>query len=277
MTRASRGTGRVQQACLNVASIIGAVAILWFLLSLLLGWSLVLFKTGSMAPTYPTGAAAVAIPVAADAIEPGDVVTVPRSAGGLPVTHRVVSVTDPATGDGVRELVLKGDDNATPDLEVYRVAEADKVVVGVPYLGYAVTLLAQPKTLAILTTVLAALTVWVFWPRGEDDEEADAEGGREAGGEGHDHAGETAAGAGRGERGAPTPTPVHAPAVGVTSSALHRGTEHGVLDGRGPALAGAGRDVGPRSGAGPGDHPVLTRAMLREGQRPPPTTQESST
>ena len=169
MTRASRGSGRAQQACLNAASVVGALAILWFLLSLLLGWSLVLFKTGSMAPSYPTGAAAVAVPVTADEIEPGDVVTVPRAAGGLPVTHRVVSVADPGTGDGARELVLKGDDNATQDLEVYTVTEADKVVVGAPYVGYAVTLLAQPKTLAILTTVVAVLTVWVFWPRDEDD------------------------------------------------------------------------------------------------------------
>lgn len=168
MTDASRSTGRVQQACLTLASVVGTLAIVWFLVSVLLGWSLVLFKTGSMAPTYPTGAAALAVPVAADEIRPGDVVTVPRAAGGLPVTHRVVSVDDPGTGDGARELVLQGDDNATADREVYRVTEADRVVGGVPYAGYAVTLLAQPKTLAILTTVFAALTVWVFWPRGEE-------------------------------------------------------------------------------------------------------------
>lgn len=220
MTRASRGSGRVQQACLNVASVVGALAILWFLLSLLLGWSLVLFKTGSMAPTYPTGAAAVAVPVAADEIEPGDVVTVPRAAGGFPVTHRVVSVADPGAGDGARELVLKGDDNATQDLELYTVTEADRVVVGAPYVGYAVTLLAQPKTLAILTTVVAALTVWVFWPRDEDD--ADGE-------------------------------PDQA--------------EDGSTQSDGPATAGTAV----------GSAPGTTRAMLREGLRPPPTTHERPT
>jgi signal peptidase len=220
VTRASRGSGRVQQACLNVASVVGALAILWFLLSLLLGWSLVLFKTGSMAPTYPTGAAAVAVPVAADEIEPGDVVTVPRAAGGLPVTHRVVSVADPGTGDGARELVLKGDDNATQDLEVYTVTEADRVLVGAPYVGYAVTLLAQPKTLAILTTVVAALTVWVFWPRDEDDADGEPE-----------------------------------------------QTEDGATQGGG--LAPAGTAVGSAPGT--------TRAMLREGLRPPPATQERPT
>lgn len=220
MTRASRGSGRVQQACLNVASVVGALAILWFLLSLLLGWSLVLFKTGSMAPTYPTGAAAVAVPVAADEIEPGDVVTVPRAAGGLPVTHRVVSVADPGTGDGAREPVLKGDDNATQDLELYTVTEADRVVVGAPYVGYAVTLLAQPKTLAILTTVVAALTVWVFWPRDEDDADGEPE---------------------QAEDGA---------------------TQNG-------GLAPAGTTVGSAPGT--------TRATLREGLRPPPTTHERPT
>lgn len=242
MTRASRGTGRVQQVCLNVASLAGALAILWFLLSLVFGWSLVLFKTGSMAPAYPTGAAAVAVPVTAESIEPGDVVTVPRASGGLPVTHRVVSVTDPATGDGARELVLQGDDNATPDLEVYRVTEADKVVVGVPYLGYAVTLLAQPKTLAVLTVVVAAFTVWVFWPRGEDD----------GGVEGDDEDDTGAAGSeGRAEGGEETGVPEETGALGGT----------GVL-----------------GGTGDGGGLVLTRAMLREGRRPPPpTTHERST
>jgi signal peptidase len=145
----------------------------WFLLSVLLGWSLVLFKTGSMAPTYPTGAAGISVPVTAEQIETGDVVTVPRAEGGLPVTHRVVSVEDPGAGDGARELVLQGDANPDPDREVYTVTEADKVVVGAPYVGYAVTVLAQPKTLAILTAAMAALTVWVFWPRAGDDDEDD--------------------------------------------------------------------------------------------------------
>lgn len=179
MTHASRAPGRVRQACLNLACAAGVLAIVWFLLSLLLGWSLVLFKTGSMAPTYPTGAAGIAVPVEAADIEAGDVVTVPRAQGGLPVTHRVVSVEDPGAGDGSRELVLQGDDNATPDRDVYTVTEADKVLVGSPYVGYAVTLLAQPKTLAIVTAAMAALTVWVFWPRpGLDDEDGD-DGGAE--------------------------------------------------------------------------------------------------
>lgn len=176
MTDASRAPGRVQQVCLNVACAVGVLVIVWFLLSVLLGWSLVLFKTGSMAPTYPTGAAGIAVPVAAEQIETGDVVTVPRAEGGLPVTHRVVSVDDPGTGDGSRELVLQGDDNANPDREVYTVTEADKVLVGAPYVGYAVTVLAQPKTLAILTAAMAALTVWVFWPRAEDHDEDGDEG-----------------------------------------------------------------------------------------------------
>jgi len=171
VTDASRAPGRVQQVCLDVACAVGVLVIVWFLLSVLLGWSLVLFKTGSMAPTYPTGAAGIAVPVAAEQIEPGDVVTVPRAEGGLPVTHRVVSVDDPGTGDGSRELVLQGDDNANPDREVYTVTEADKVLVGAPYVGYAVTVLAQPKTLAILTAAMAALTVWVFWPRAADHDE----------------------------------------------------------------------------------------------------------
>lgn len=183
MTHASRAPGRVQQVCLNIACGAGVLVIVWFLLSVLLGWSLVLFKTGSMAPTYPTGAAGISVPVTADQIETGDVVTVPRAEGGLPVTHRVVSVDDPGTGDGSRELVLQGDDNANPDREVYTVTEAEKVVVGAPYVGYGVTILAQPKTLAILTAAMAALTVWVFWPRAETSDAVAGEVMGEAAGE----------------------------------------------------------------------------------------------
>ncbi|MBI9115645.1 signal peptidase I [Sanguibacter suaedae] len=179
MTRASRRgdragrAARARQRCLTVASVVGALSIVWFACSLAFGWSLVLFKTGSMAPTYPTGAAAVSVPVSAEDIEVGDVVTVPRAQGGLPVTHRVVDVAPVASDPAARQLVLRGDANAIDDRDPYVVRDAEKIVGGVPYVGYAVTVLAQPTTLLVVTVLVALLTVWMLWPAREEPDAPD--------------------------------------------------------------------------------------------------------
>lgn len=69
--------------------------------------------TGSMEPAIPTGSVAVMIPVRAEELAVGDVITFhhpndPRSY----VTHRIAAIEDDA---GTRTLVTKGDANALPD------------------------------------------------------------------------------------------------------------------------------------------------------------------
>lgn len=64
----------------------------WFAFSAVSGATLITFRTGSMSPTMPQGAIAVSLPVTANEIEIGDVITVQRAGEALPVTHRVIEV-----------------------------------------------------------------------------------------------------------------------------------------------------------------------------------------
>jgi signal peptidase I len=172
----------VKDVVLGLAGLAGLGAIVWLIASAAFGTQLMIFRTGSMAPTMPTGAAAVTVPVAPDAIRVGDVVTVQRPGAALPVTHRVVSTAaDPGHPDA-RILVLKGDANRIADAQPYTVSEARRVVVAVPGLGSALLVARTPVVVGATTIGVAALVVWAFWPapagaaRRRDDEEADAEG-----------------------------------------------------------------------------------------------------
>ena len=170
----------VRDAVLTLTGIAGALVIAWTLLSRILGLSLVVLMTGSMAPTLPTGSAAVTLDgVPAADLRPGDVVKVPRPGYDLPVTHRVVSV-GPVTGEveqlsagvdpadpAARQLVLQGDANDTVDPSPYVVTEADRVLGGAPYLGYANRLLHTPLVIAGLAGALVLLLVGTSWPTGE--------------------------------------------------------------------------------------------------------------
>ena len=157
-----------KDALLGLAGLVGLACILWLLASALFGASLVVFRTGSMAPTMPTGTAAIAVPIAGADIAPGDVVMVARD-GGLPVTHRVMTV-DPDPGvDGGVVLSLRGDANDVDDPAIYHVTEAVKIVFPVPGLGTAVELSRTPLFLGAATMLVAALVVWAFWPKRQED------------------------------------------------------------------------------------------------------------
>ena len=151
----------------------------WFAFSALTGATLITFRTGSMSPTMPQGALALSMPVAATDIEVDDVVTVKRAGEKLPVTHRVVEVRDAdhATQeqripDDARELVLKGDDNATIDLLPYVVKDARRVVFAAPNAGSALMLMQSPIGLGLLILLAGSITTWAFWPKREREEHA---------------------------------------------------------------------------------------------------------
>ncbi|GAB3596295.1 hypothetical protein GCM10027408_04830 [Microbacterium tumbae] len=152
----------------------------WFVFSALTGATLITFRTGSMSPTMPQGSVAVSLPVRADEIEVGDVVTVLREGEELPVTHRVVEARDPAqaSSQGIpadaRELILKGDDNESVDLKPYVVDEARRVLFAIPGIGAALMLIQSPLGMGTLTVLAGALATWAFWPRRRRDD-ADAE------------------------------------------------------------------------------------------------------
>lgn len=150
---------------LNLAAIGGVVCIVLVILAYCFNVTLIMFKTGSMSPTIPTGSLALVREVPASDITIGDVVTVDR-AGQLPVTHRVTSVS-PAGGGEQRIVTLKGDANLSEDPEPYVVSTVRIVLASVPGLAYVVIWFSNPWVLAGLTLGCSVLVMWAFWPRSD--------------------------------------------------------------------------------------------------------------
>lgn len=170
---AARATGQV---LLTLAAILGALCIAAVVAAVLFDVSLVVFRTGSMAPAMPTDAVALVRTVPVPDVRVGDVVTVPHPRSSGPVTHRVVAIEPDPDDDRVVVLTLKGDANATVDPFPYRVDEVRRVVVSVPHLGKVLRVLRSPWALGTATIVATGLVVWAFWPRADEDlaEEPDA-------------------------------------------------------------------------------------------------------
>lgn len=160
--RRRRGGSRLKDAVLWVGAILGVAGLAWMIVAPLLALSVVTFKTGSMSPSIPAGAAAVVQLVPASDLRVGDVVTVARRAESLPVTHRIVEISVGAAGE--RVLVLKGDANDRPDALPYEVSEARRVVASLPVVGTAFVVAQTPLFLGAGTLLVAVLVFWAFWP-----------------------------------------------------------------------------------------------------------------
>ena len=167
-TPTSRKTAwsRAEDALLTILAALGVVCIAATIAAFALSISLIMFKTGSMSPTIPTGSLAVVKQIPATAIQVGDVVTVSRGEGQLPVTHRVLTAVP--VGDGRVTIEMQGDANDSPDPHPYVVAEARKVLWHVPGLAYVVARVSQPIYMAGITLAASLLVVWAFWPRRQD-------------------------------------------------------------------------------------------------------------
>ncbi|MFP3466388.1 signal peptidase I [Leifsonia sp. SIMBA_070] len=157
---------RTRSTLLNVAAVGGVLCIAWVVAALVLHLSLIMFRTGSMSPGIPAGSLALVRQIPASEARVGQVVTVDRP-GQLPVTHRVVSVTQaPGARPGSpAEVVLKGDANPTVDPAPYRVATVRLVLWSQPGLARVVVWLGHPAVIGSLTLGTAALVMWMFWPR----------------------------------------------------------------------------------------------------------------
>ena len=119
-TRLLRGA---RETVLWTGALVGLLAVAAGFAVVVMNASFLVFRSGSMSPDIRTGALALATPVDARDIRPGDVVSV-HAADGSQITHRVVSST--LRGDEA-SLVLRGDANSTPDAEVYVVRTAERV------------------------------------------------------------------------------------------------------------------------------------------------------
>lgn len=145
---------------LTLAAVAGAACLLLVALAWAGGITLIMFRTGSMSPTIPTGSLAVVREVPTADLAIGDVVTVDRP-GRLPVTHRVVDIeaTTPVT------LTLQGDANPAPDAETYQVETVRRVLWSAPELGRIVAKLQHPYALGATAVVVAGCVTWWLWPR----------------------------------------------------------------------------------------------------------------
>lgn len=171
--RARRISGFVGEALLWVAALAGLVCIVLVVLAFAANITLIMFKTGSMAPTIPAGSVAAVQQVAASDISVGDVVTVDQE-DQLPVTHRVTSVTD-GTSEDSRVITMRGDANAEDDPFPYEVSSVRTVLFSVPGAAPVITAFGNPFVLGALTLVASVLVGWAFWPRAgqqRDDEES---------------------------------------------------------------------------------------------------------
>ncbi|GAA1483915.1 signal peptidase I [Brachybacterium fresconis] len=162
----SRTVRILGDALLWVAAALGLLCAVLAVLTSVCGMQVMLFSSGSMEPTIPAGSAALVAPVQAPDVQVGDVVTVARGTGELPVTHRVVGIED-STSAGARLLTLRGDANAQDDPAPYDVTEVGRVVLSVPGIAPVVSQLGASRMLAPLGVVAAAFVIWGLWPRRE--------------------------------------------------------------------------------------------------------------
>ena len=154
---------RVEDFLMSILAVLGVICIGATIAAFTLNISLIMFKTGSMSPTIPAGSLAVAQEIPASEIRVGDITTVSRGEGQLPVTHRVTSITP--VGNGAYAIEMKGDANDSPDPHPYEVTEAKKVLWHLPGLAYIVATVSQPIYMVVITLVASLLVVWSFWPR----------------------------------------------------------------------------------------------------------------
>lgn len=158
---------------LNTGAVLGSLCLVLTALSLIFGLKPLIFSSGSMGPAIPTGSLALAVPVAAAEVSPGEVVSVVAS-DGTRITHRVVSA-DPSAG-----LVIKGDANAIADFLPYTGASVDRVLFSVPGLGFVVSWLASPW-IFLLGGLLCAYPIYVaFFSAGPRHSQSRGDSGRNA-------------------------------------------------------------------------------------------------
>lgn len=102
----------LREIALTAGAALGLLCIIAAAAAMFLGITPLIVRSGSMEPTIPTGALAIAKDVAATDIKPGDVISVDDPQGSR-ITHRVVSI-DSTAGEAVA-LTLQGDANNVPD------------------------------------------------------------------------------------------------------------------------------------------------------------------
>jgi len=155
---------------LSVLAIAGTACILLVLLGWAFNISIMMFRTGSMSPTITAGSIAFVREIPATEMAEGDVVTVDRGEGILPVTHRVVEITGTDAASGAVTFEMRGDANDVDDPEPYTATDVRRVMFSVPGAARVVQWFGNPYVLGGLTLGATALVIWAFWPRDPKDD-----------------------------------------------------------------------------------------------------------
>jgi signal peptidase I len=156
---------RVVDVALWLAAAAGVLCIAAVIAAAVFQVSMIMFATGSMSPTIPTGSLAVVHKIPASEIRLGEVVTVDRD-GELPITHRVVGIEKTPGAPAFRTITLRGDANTADDPAPYVVSSVRLVWWSVPGLARVIVWFSNPFVLGGITLAAAALVTWAFWPRG---------------------------------------------------------------------------------------------------------------
>lgn len=155
---------RMRDAVTTVFGCLGILTVAWLAASAVWSLGIIVFVTGSMAPSLPTGAAAVTQTVEASELAVGDIVTVRRPDANVQVTHRIVDIAPVAGNPDARSLTLRGDANANADLKPYVVTEAARVLVGAPGIGWVIIWAKTPAVMLGGAVLIAVVVAWALWP-----------------------------------------------------------------------------------------------------------------
>jgi len=120
-------------------------------------YKILIVKSGSMAPAIKTGSVVVVKP--AKNYKIGDVITFGEMGKGkTPVSHRIYDIKDK---NGQKSYVTKGDTNNSPDAnEISEDKIIGKVILIVPYAGYAVATAKKPLGFLLIIVVPALIIIY---------------------------------------------------------------------------------------------------------------------
>lgn len=112
--------------------------------------------SGSMEPEIKTGSIVIVKPASEYKI--GDVITFNESKGKAPITHRIYDIK---IVDSEPLYITKGDANDTPDqIEIKKKDIVGKVLISVPFVGYAIDFARKPMGFALIIIIPAAVIIF---------------------------------------------------------------------------------------------------------------------
>jgi signal peptidase len=141
-------------------------------LPLIAGGTTLVVAGASMEPTIPMGSLVFDLPAAADALHPGDVVSIRVGAERAVFTHRVTRIAELADGTYVE---TRGDANPTVDPALVPVsAVIGRTTLSIPYLGFAVAVLSTVQGVALLFAVAGMLLAGAWLVESFEEEQGEA-------------------------------------------------------------------------------------------------------